>query len=212
LANILSIGKERTRAPNYRTALDRSIRIGQPLRVAMRKDPIRMVAHDPRWSVSFEQQRQHLEPVLGAWLVRPIEHIGSTSIPGLEAKPIVDMVAVVADIAPVRDAVLRLGGIGWIHAPEPTDEAFRELSLCTPSVQRRTHHLHVVEETSAGWREWIAFRDYLRDHADLASEYGELKTRLASQLGADPNQRDAYRAAKAPWIRRVTDRALGAGA
>jgi len=140
--------------------------------------------------------------------VRPIEHVGSTSIPGLVAKPIIDMVAVVADIEPIQGAVPTLGTIGWVAAPEPRDAISCEMSFCTPSVQRRTHHLHVVEEPSSSWREWIAFRDYLRAQPHVAAEYGVLKTQLAAEHGADPNDRDAYRAGKAAWIRAVTDDAL----
>jgi GrpB-like predicted nucleotidyltransferase (UPF0157 family) len=176
-----------------------------------REDPIRMVAHDPQWSMSYGEQQQRLSRVLAPWLVHPIEHIGSTSVPGLVAKPIIDLVAVVSDIDQIPIAVPALDGIAWIAAPEPTDAISREMSFCTPSVQRRTHHLHVVEEASSSWRDWIAFRDYLRAHRELADEYGALKTRLAAEHGADPNDRDAYRAGKAGWIRAVTDRALVEG-
>jgi GrpB-like predicted nucleotidyltransferase (UPF0157 family) len=167
-----------------------------------------MVAYDPRWSTSYDEQEQRLLGVLAPWLVRPIDHIGSTSVRGLVAKPIIDIVAVVGDIESFDGAVSALGAIGWVAAPEPMDVISREMSFCRPSVQRRTHHLHVVEETSSSWREWIAFRDYLRAHPELAVEYGALKTRLAADHGVDPDDRDAYRAGKAAWIRAVTDRAL----
>jgi GrpB-like predicted nucleotidyltransferase (UPF0157 family) len=75
-------------------------------------------------------------------------------------------------------------------------------------VELRTRHLHVVERSSLGWRGWLAFRNYLRTHPEVAGEYGDLKTRLANERGGDPNQRDAYRAGKADWIRSVTQRAL----
>jgi len=167
-----------------------------------------MVAYDPRWPGSYSEEQQRLTPVLAPWLTRPIEHVGSTSVPGLVAKPIIDMVAVVADIESFDGAVPALGAVGWVSAPEPLDAVNREMSFCTPSVQRRTHHLHVVEEASSSWREWIAFRDYLRVRPELAVEYGALKTRLAAEHGGDPNERDAYRAGKAAWIRAVTDDAL----
>jgi GrpB-like predicted nucleotidyltransferase (UPF0157 family) len=167
-----------------------------------------MVGYDRRWPTSYEHQQQRLSVVLAAWLVRPIDHVGSTSVRGLVAKPIIDMVAVVADIESLDGVGGALSSIGWVAAPEPTDATSREMSFCTPSVQRRTHQLHVVEEASSSWREWIAFRDYLRAHPEMAAEYGALKTRLAAQHGADPNDRDAYRAGKATWIQAVTERAL----
>jgi GrpB-like predicted nucleotidyltransferase (UPF0157 family) len=176
----------------------------------MRRDPIRMLPYDPGWAVNFEHERARLAPVLGPWLVQPLEHIGSTAVPGLVAKPIIDMLGVVDDIEAAGAAVATLREVGWVSAPEPGDEAERKLSFCLPSVELRTHHLHVVERASAGWRGWLAFRNYLRTRPALACEYGELKTRLAEEYGADPNQRDAYRAGKATWVASITTRALSA--
>jgi GrpB-like predicted nucleotidyltransferase (UPF0157 family) len=167
-----------------------------------------MYPYDPDWASSFERERVRLTPILQPYLVQPLEHIGSTSVPGLVAKPIIDMVAVVEDISPVGAEEGSLRRIGWLFAPEPTDETERRLSLCTPSRELRTHHLHVVEESFSGWRDWLAFRDYLRKNPDVAQEYGELKTRLSIEHGANPNERDGYRAGKAGWVTTVTARAL----
>ncbi len=176
----------------------------------MRRDPIRMVPYDPGWAVSFEYERARLARALDPWLVHPLEHIGSTAVPGLVAKPIIDMLAVVEDIEAAGAAAAPLREVGWVSAPEPRDEVERKVSFCLPSVELRTHHLHVVERASSGWRGWLAFRDYLRTHPELAREYGELKARLAAAHGADPNQRDAYRAGKADWVGSMTTRALSA--
>jgi GrpB-like predicted nucleotidyltransferase (UPF0157 family) len=80
-------------------------------------------------------------------------------------------------------------------------------------VRHRTHHQLFArsERGSSGWRGWLAFRDYLRTHPEAAREYGELKARLAAEHGTDPNQRDAYRAGKAEWVRSITTRALPGG-
>src|ERR1700677_5042682 len=77
----------------------RSVSTGET--VCVRKDPIRMYPYDPDWASSFERKRARLTPILQPYLVQPLEHIGSTSVPGLVAKPIVDMLAVVKDISPV---------------------------------------------------------------------------------------------------------------
>jgi GrpB-like predicted nucleotidyltransferase (UPF0157 family) len=143
-----------------------------------------------------------------AWLTRPIEHIGSTAVPGLAAKPIVDMVAVVRDIDEASAAIDAVRDVGWVHAPEPNDSAGRRLSFCRPTIAWRTHHLHVVEENSQGWLGWLAFRDYLRAHPAAAEEYAELKQQLAKRYGADPNERDAYRTGKADFVAAITARAL----
>jgi GrpB-like predicted nucleotidyltransferase (UPF0157 family) len=167
-----------------------------------------MCPYDTDWAVSFEYERARLAPVLDPWLSQPIEHIGSTAVPGLVAKPIIDIVAVVGDIDVAAAAEVPLREIGWVAAPEPGDDQERKFSFCMPSVELRTHQLHMVERASSGWRGWLAFRNYLRTHPEASREYGDLKTRLANEHGADPNQRDAYRAGKAAWIRSVTNRAL----
>lgn len=157
----------------------------------MRQDLITVVPYDASWPESFERQRAVLEPVLAGVLTGPIEHIGSTAVPGLAAKPIIDMLARVSD----QLAVPALGD--QLLAPEPGDAEGRRSSWCRPSVEHRTHHLHVVEGDSTGWPTWLAFRDHLRRHPDRAAEYADLKLRLAA---ADPVDRVRYRAAKAPLI------------
>jgi GrpB-like predicted nucleotidyltransferase (UPF0157 family) len=175
----------------------------------MRRDPIVISAYDPLWPSAFENQRKRIEPVLHRWLARPIEHIGSTSIPGMPAKPIIDMVAVVHTTGRLEEAVDSLRALGWLPASEPGD-AGPWRSFCTPSIARRTHHLHVVEESEDTWRELLAFREYLRAHPGLAGAYAALKRELASLHGGDPNHREPYRRGKAAFIREVTALALSA--
>ncbi|MGH9225212.1 MAG: GrpB family protein [Acidimicrobiales bacterium] len=176
----------------------------------MRMDPIVISPYDERWPGAFELERERLERVLRGGLALGIEHIGSTAIPGMAAKPIIDMLAVVLDIDDVRHAVGPLGDLGWVSAPEPGNEKHRVRSFCTPSIANRTHHLHLVEEASQGWRGTIAFRDYLRGHPGLAAAYAALKRELALAHGADANKRDAYRDGKSRFIAEVTRVALEA--
>jgi GrpB-like predicted nucleotidyltransferase (UPF0157 family) len=176
-----------------------------------REDPIVIVPSDPSWPAAFERERARLEPVLAPALVRPLEHLGSTAVPGLAAKPIIDMLAVVGDVDEVAVLVPLVVGLGWCGAPEPGDVDGRRRSLCFPSVAQRTHHLHVVEERSDGWRGWLAFRDRLRSDPVAAEEYASLKRDLALRHGADPDDRAAYRAGKADFIRRNTAAALEGG-
>src|SRR5271169_7243663 len=158
-----------------------------------------MCPYDQEWPASFVRERVRLEPLLQPYLVQPLEHIGSTSVPGLVAKPIIDMVAVVEDISPVIAEEGPLRKVGWVLAPEPTDEIEKRLSFCTPSRELRTHHLHIVEESFSGWRGWLAFRDYLRKNPAVAQEYGVLKTHLSLEHGSNPNERVRYRAGKDDW-------------
>ena len=113
-----------------------------------------------------------------------------------------------ANVDEASDAIGPMAQVGRVHAPEPFDEADSKLSFCTPSVERRSHHLHVLEGSSDDWRGRLAFRDYLRTHPDAARECAALKIALAEQFGSDPNERDAYRGGKHEFVQRITALAL----
>lgn len=163
-----------------------------------RLDPLRVVPADPAWRARFADERDAVSRALRPLLVHPVEHIGSTAVPGLAAKPIIDMLAVVSSHEAAGERLGRL--TGWVHAPEPGDTERRRWSVCRPSIEHRTHHLHVVEDGAWPWRDWLVFRDTLREDAGLREEYGALKQALADEHVDD---RSAYRAGKEPFIRRV---------
>jgi GrpB-like predicted nucleotidyltransferase (UPF0157 family) len=167
--------------------------------MAVRQDPIELVPYDAAWPASFELQREQVADALAPWLIGSVEHIGSTSVPGLAAKPIIDMLARVADYD-AGDLVAAMQTIHWVRAPEPDDRESRKWSFCFPSTAWRTHHLHVVEDRSPGWPTWIAFRDHLRTHPADAAEYARIKLTLAA---VDDRDRPAYRAGKAPFIEEI---------
>ncbi len=167
----------------------------------MRRDPIRIVPYDPAWPGLFDQARAPVEGVLGPILIMPVEHMGSTAVPGLAAKPIIDMLAVVRNIDVVDRAAV--AAVGWVLAPEPGDEEERRLSFCQPSIEERTHHLHVVEEHFDPWPDWILFRDYLRRHPATALMYAQVKRELAAAHGRDPNDRSSYRVGKSTFVTAV---------
>lgn len=174
----------------------------------VRLDPIEIVPYDPAWPGAFERERRRLERAFGQTLTRPIEHIGSTSVPGLPAKPIIDMAAMVTEIEAAASITHSITASGWIAAPESDDLAERRLSFSFPSIEHRSHHLHVVEETISDWRGWLAFRDHLRAHSEVAKEYALLKERLADAHGGAPNDRQPYRAGKRSFISEITEMAL----
>lgn len=167
---------------------------------------IDIVPYDPAWPASFEAEAAELRRLLPSELVGRIEHFGSTAVPGLAAKPIIDMMvevpslAVVAQrIAPIltplgyeffwRDAERGLPGIAYAWFIKRDAEG------------HRTHHIHCLEARSSEW-ERLLFRDYLRAHPEAAREYDALKRSIAEK---HPDDRVAYSKAKTGFVRRVMD-------
>ena len=147
-----------------------------------------VVPYDPAWPALFEQERARLEPVLAPWLAGGIHHVGSTSVPGLAAKPVLDMLAGVRDLDEARAAFAPLAALGYVHRPHRPEAH----SLQRPGGERwweQTHHLHLTEPGSDLWRERLAFRDALRADPGLAAEYERWKLAHASAVG-DPGPYD----------------------
>jgi GrpB-like predicted nucleotidyltransferase (UPF0157 family) len=139
-----------------------------------------------------------------------IDHNGSTSIPGLAAKPIIDIQVSVAALQPIEAYRDRLRAVGYVHVPHPDD------SFCPffhrPAQWPHSHHVHVVEAGGAEERRTLAFRDYLRDHSAAAGEYERLKQDLARRVAtATSEAREAYAQGKTVFIERILAQALSAG-
>ena len=166
--------------------------------------PVVIVPYDQAWPARFEEEAAVLRDTLAPWLVGPIEHIGSTAVPGLAAKPVIDLMAGVETLEASRPAIAVAADLGYCYWPYQAD---REHWFCKPSPAYRTHHLHLIPIDSAQWLRAIAFRDYLRAHPEAAGDYAALKQRLAREHHLD---REAYTDAKRPFIDRITGLALQA--
>jgi GrpB-like predicted nucleotidyltransferase (UPF0157 family) len=143
-----------------------------------------VVASDPTWPSQFEDERRRLEPALGPWLEGGIHHIGSTSVPGLAAKPIIDMMAGVRELDGARATFGSLEALGYTYRPHrPEAHRFSRMAHDTPL--GATHHLHLTEPGSDLWRERLAFRDALRRDPALRDEYADWKRRHAASDPAD---------------------------
>jgi GrpB-like predicted nucleotidyltransferase (UPF0157 family) len=165
-------------------------------------DPVEISPYSPMWPAVFEIERERLLQIFGADAVA-IEHIGSTAVPGLAAKPVIDVLLGAPVLAIVEREMPQLAADGYRYVPE-FEKAFPERRyFVKPDGQPGHFHLHAVVMGSIFWREHLAFRDALRGDAALAEEYLRLKRRLATR---HPNGRAAYTDAKATFIRSVVDR------
>jgi len=161
--------------------------------------PIELVAYQAGWPALFSAEAATLSTVLSPWLVGQVEHIGSTAVPGLMAKPIIDMMAPVKSLNASRDAIEAAVNAGWVYYPYKADVMHW---FCKPSPAHRTHHLHIVPFHSPLWRDRLAFRDALRSQPDTAEAYAHLKRRLAEKYSQD---REAYTEAKTSFVAQVID-------
>ncbi|MFP5261278.1 MAG: GrpB family protein [Blastocatellia bacterium] len=172
-------------------------------------ESLEIVPYDPEWPSAFSAERARIAAALGALALR-IDHNGSTSVPGLAAKPIIDIQVSVRQLQPIETYAAPLVRLGYVHVPHADD------SFCPffhrPAAWPHTHHVHVVERGGAEERRTLAFRDYLREHRKAAQEYEDLKRGLMSKhSAADFSSRQAYAEAKTVFISRVTERALAEG-
>ena len=159
--------------------------------------PIEIVAYDDSWPEKFEVERSLLEVALSPWLVGTIQHIGSTAVANLPAKPVIDIMAPVRSLQVSRPAIEAAAALGYVYYPYKSDVMHW---FCKPSPAHRTHHLHLVPNESELWHRQLAFRDALRRNQSLAAEYTNLKKSLSERFRLN---REAYTEAKAPFIERV---------
>lgn len=164
---------------------------------AVKDAPVSLEPYSQEWPALFAGEAQRLQTLLSRWLAGAVEHIGSTAVPGLSAKPVIDIMAPVVSLSDSSPAIEVLRSLNYCYFPyKPTEMHW----FCKPSPAYRTHHLHLVPVASGMWQQRLAFRDALRRLPELAREYERLKTRLAATHTED---REAYTEGKAPFIAAV---------
>jgi GrpB-like predicted nucleotidyltransferase (UPF0157 family) len=164
-------------------------------------EPIVVVDYDPSWPALFAALSIKIAGALGE-VAASIEHVGSTSVPGLAAKPTIDIDVILSSPELLPEAIRRLGTLGYAHEGDggiPGREAF----AVPPGHATHHHHLYVCAPDNPALLEHIAFRDYLRAHPKSARAYGELKLSLAQQFR---NDRGAYSNAKTEYVREILRR------
>jgi GrpB-like predicted nucleotidyltransferase (UPF0157 family) len=162
---------------------------------------IRVVAYDPAWPAAFEQEAAALSVILGDGLVA-IHHIGSTAVPGLPAKPVIDIMPLVNNIQVVDGLVPTMAEAGydaWGEHGIPGRRVFTK-----GGDEHRTHNVHVFQIGNPEAARHLDFRDYLRAHPPVARRYAQLKMELAPQF---PNDITAYNQGKDSFIKEMERRA-----
>jgi GrpB-like predicted nucleotidyltransferase (UPF0157 family) len=160
-------------------------------------EPVHLSDADPTWALRGTEECHHLEAVLASWLVGPVEHVGSTAIPGLVAKPIIDLQAPVRVLTDVSSIVAALNPHAWHFVDPALDQRPWRRFFVKVIGGKRSAHLHVMTANSRRWCEQLAFRDALRGDPALVAQYAELKRALAT---AHRDNREAYSAAKTEFV------------
>ena len=164
----------------------------------MNRHPVYLTANDPRWAIYYEHESAAVTGALGDACVA-IHHIGSTAIPGICAKPVIDILAVVRSVEALDARSAQVEALGYEAMGEfgiPGRRYFRK----DDALGNRTHQIHAFAAGSPQIARHIAFRDFLRAHSGYAEEYGALKQRLAAQF---PSDISAYTDGKDEFIARV---------
>jgi GrpB-like predicted nucleotidyltransferase (UPF0157 family) len=169
--------------------------------IGLQRGLVRLAPYDASWKHAFETERDELRRLLGD-LVQQIEHVGSTSVPGLSAKPIIDIALGIDSVTDVDGAVRTLVAAGYVDRGRQGE---RHLVAKGPE-QRRTHYIHLVEQHASEWRQMLLFRDYLISNSDRARTYEALKEGLAARF---PTDRNAYANAKDAFIEETLALASG---
>lgn len=168
-----------------------------------KEEGVHIVKYDPSWPDKFESERKLVEQTLGEWIAGGIHHVGSTSVPNLSAKPIIDIMVGVKNLEEAKACIPLLETIQYCYFPYKSDQM---IWFCKPSPYKRTHHLYLMETSHPQWAARLAFRDYLKTHKEEKKTYEQLKISLAEKFRDD---REAYTDAKTEFVKSVVQKALG---
>jgi GrpB-like predicted nucleotidyltransferase (UPF0157 family) len=158
---------------------------------------VELKQYNPEWPELFEEEKRFLLEKIGSCLVGSVEHIGSTAVPDMQAKPIIDIMFGVESLDASKGAIDILQRNGYCYYPYRPDVMHW---FCKPSPEFRTNHVHLVPFESPRWQECVKFRNILRGDPQVAMEYCILKQNLAAEFSTD---REVYTTNKGPFIQSV---------
>lgn len=154
-----------------------------------------LIPHDNEWESVAEKTIRILQKLIPE--ARDIQHVGSTAIRSIDAKPIVDIAVALDDVQSVTSHIEELAGYGIIYRGSDVPG---QILFIIGEGNIRTHHIHIVKWRGKAWNNYIMFRDYMNSHPDKAAEYEKLKKQLASSF---PDNRRAYTEGKAGFIEKI---------
>ena len=169
--------------------------------IGLERDVVRLVPYTAEWKRLFEEEKACLQAAIGPYVL-DIQHVGSTAIPGMVAKPILDIAIAVRDFEDGLACVVPLEKLGYEYRGVVGVISRHYFSKGEP----RTHHIHMYAIDSPDWENQLLFRDYLRAHPDWARAYADLKQEMAQRYSQD---REAYMLAKGPFIQEILRLARG---
>ena len=176
--------------------------------LGLRRDVVKLVEHDPKWKTEATKTIERLWQVFGS-VANDIQHVGSTAIENIKAKPIIDIVVAVDNFTCVESLTPELEANGFMQRSwyDDTQMLFAVGEDVEPNDRITTHFIHIVKTDSVNWYEYIHFRDYLNSVPTIASEYENIKTRLAVENPHD-KRREKYLAGKSGFIKQTLSDAL----
>ena len=168
------------------------------MNLGLQRGKVKLVAYDPEWAALFKMEAVQIKELFGNRALG-IEHVGSTSIPGMAAKPILDLMVAVDAIDDYATYAERLGKLGYFFRQDNRDEQ-EHILFVKGAEEKRTHYLKLTTLNSDFWREHILFRDYLIHHPERAAEYRQLKRNLLEKYA---DERARYTEEKAAFIKQT---------
>jgi GrpB-like predicted nucleotidyltransferase (UPF0157 family) len=173
--------------------------------IGLERGVVRLEPYTPEWAQLYQRERARLAAALGAHMLE-IEHVGSTAIPGILAKPVLDIAAAVDSFEAAVVCVAPLEALGYAYRGENGIPRRHYFVLRAPDGETTRVHLHMLEMESAEWKNHLLFRDHLRAHPQDAHAYQALKQQLMEQHRHD---RAAYTEGKAAFVARILELAAG---
>ncbi|MBU0904122.1 MAG: GrpB family protein [Firmicutes bacterium] len=163
-------------------------------------EKIEIIKPDPMWEDKGIQEKEELCNLLSPFGVKQVEHIGSTAIPNLPAKPIIDLMASIPSFQHINKIVKNLSLHDWHYVPPELDNQPWRRFFVKVKDDKRVAHLHLMQEGEDRWEKQLEFRNKLRTNAHLAEEYASIKSQLAQEFN---NDRERYTEAKTEFINKV---------